>query len=62
MDDSTKDLTSSERVESPIPSLFRAYSEPSLFEPSRAEPSRAEPSRGHDGASAAGAALPAIAA
>ena len=41
MDDSTKDLTSSERVESAI--ISRA--EPSRAEPSRAEPSRAEPSR-----------------
>ena len=46
MDDSTKDLTSSARVESSIPSRAEpSRAEPSRAEPSRAEPSRAEPSR-----------------
>ena len=42
MDDSTKDLTSSERF---LSRLYLSRAEPSRAEPSRAEPSRAEPSR-----------------
>ena len=46
MDGSTKDLTSSERFESPTMSRAEpSRAEPSRAEPSRAEPSRAEPSR-----------------
>ena len=46
MDSSTKDLTSSERVDSAVMSRAEpSRAEPSRAEPSRAEPSRAEPSR-----------------